>query len=234
MKVIALLTARGNNTLKNKNLLKILNKPLIAYPCMESKKVKKINDFYVSSEDLKILKEAKKYKFKTIKRPKNLSKPNSLHQDVLKHSIRFLEKKKIYPELILVLLGNAPIIKSKWIKECINIMEKNQSISSIVPVIEFNDHHPLRAKKIKNGFLKTFINGKKKVPSNRQDLEKSYFLCHNFWLIRTDEIKKNRGEPPWNFMGKKVMPYVIKKHIDVHDWEDMLVAEYLIKNIAKL
>ena len=35
-------------------------------------------------------------------------------------------------------------------------------------------------------------------------------------------------------MGKKVMPYVIKKHIDVHDWEDMLVAEYLIKNIAKL
>ena len=35
-------------------------------------------------------------------------------------------------------------------------------------------------------------------------------------------------------MGKNVKPYIIKKHIDVHDWEDMLVAEYFIKNIAKL
>ena len=32
MNIVALLTARGNNTLKDKNLLKILDKPLIAYP----------------------------------------------------------------------------------------------------------------------------------------------------------------------------------------------------------
>ena len=96
MNIVALLTARGNNTLKDKNLLKILDKPLIAYPCTESKKVKKISDYYVSSEDPKILNEANKYNFKIIKRPKNLSKPNSLHQDVLKHSIKFLEQKKIF------------------------------------------------------------------------------------------------------------------------------------------
>ena len=35
-------------------------------------------------------------------------------------------------------------------------------------------------------------------------------------------------------LWENVKPYVIKKHIDVHDWEDMLVAEYLIKNITKL
>ena len=34
--------------------------------------------------------------------------------------------------------------------------------------------------------------GRKKVPSNRQDLEKAYFLCHNFWLIKTNEIKKTK------------------------------------------
>lgn len=234
MSIVALLTARGNNTLKDKNLLKILNKPLIAYPCTESKKVKKISHYFVSSEDSKILSEASKYNFKIIKRPKNLSKPNSLHIDVLRHSIKILERKKIFPKYLLVLLGNAPIIKSKWIDECINIIEKDEKISAIVPVIEFNDHHPLRAKKLKKGFLKTYITGKKKVPSNRQDLEKAFFLCHNFWLIKTAEIIKNNGEPPWNFMGKNVKPYVIKKHIDVHDWEDMLVAEYLIKNITKL
>ena len=95
MNIVALLTARGNNTLKDKNLLKILDKPLIAYPCRVQKS-KKISDYYVSSEDPKILNEANKYNFKIIKRPKNLSKPNSLHQDVLKHSIKFLEKKKFF------------------------------------------------------------------------------------------------------------------------------------------
>ena len=133
----------------------------MTYPCTESKKVKKISDYYVSSEDPKILNEANKYNFKIIKRPKNLSKPNSLHQDVLKHSIKFLEK-KIFPDYLLILLGNAPIIKSKWIEECINIIIKNKKISAIVPVIEFNDHHPLRAKKLKKGFLKTYVAGRKK------------------------------------------------------------------------
>ena len=83
-----------------------------------------------------------------------------------------------------------PSSKAKWIEECINIIKKNKKISAIVPVIEFNDHHPLRAKKLKKGFLKTYVAGRKKVPSNRQDLEKAYFLCHNFWLIKTNEIKK--------------------------------------------
>ena len=101
-------------------------------------------------------------------------------------------------------------------------------------MVENSDHHPLRAKRIKNQNLISFIKGKKKIPSNRQDLEKSYFLCHNFWILRTSEIIKNNGEPPWNFMGKKVIPYVIKKHIDIHDWEDMLVAKHFLKNITKL
>ena len=112
MKITALLTARGNNTLKNKNVLKIYKKPLIAYPCIQSKKIKKINNFFVSSEDDKILKEAKRYQFKPIKRPKKLSKPNSLHYDVLTHAITYLKKKKIFPDIIIVILGNAPIIKS--------------------------------------------------------------------------------------------------------------------------
>ena len=51
MNIVALLTARGNNTLKDKNLLKILDKPLIAYPCIESKRVMKISDYFNPSSD---------------------------------------------------------------------------------------------------------------------------------------------------------------------------------------
>lgn len=58
MKVVALLTGRGNNTLKDKNVLPVLGKPLLYYPAMAAKSCKLITDFYVSSDDDKILNAA--------------------------------------------------------------------------------------------------------------------------------------------------------------------------------
>ena len=37
MNVVALLTGRGNNTLKNKNILPVIDKPLIQWPTFEAK-----------------------------------------------------------------------------------------------------------------------------------------------------------------------------------------------------
>ena len=56
MKVVALLTGRGNNTLKDKNVLPVLGKPLLYYPAMAAKACNLISDFYVSSDDDKIFK----------------------------------------------------------------------------------------------------------------------------------------------------------------------------------
>lgn len=54
MKIAALLTGRGNNTLKDKNVLPVLGKPLLYYPAMAAKTCNLITDFYVSSDDEKI------------------------------------------------------------------------------------------------------------------------------------------------------------------------------------
>ena len=70
MRITALLTGRGGSSLKDKNVIKILGKPVLAYPCEESKKVKKIDNYFVSSDDKKILNTAYKYGFEKIKRPK--------------------------------------------------------------------------------------------------------------------------------------------------------------------
>ena len=65
------------------------------------------------------------------------------------------------------MLANAPIVKAKWIKDCIEIITKNKEITSVVPVQNINDHHPERAKQIKNNFLKNFINKKKFHPTDK-------------------------------------------------------------------
>jgi len=230
MEILALLTARGNNTLKDKNILKINKQPVLSYPCKAAKKVKEIKNFYVSSEDKKILNTASKYGFKKLIRPKKFAKANSQHIDTLTHAISALEKKNIKPEVILVLLGNAPIISPNWIKKSINILKKNKKITSVVPVLKDNDHNPYRCKKIKNGYLNNFFEHKKNIPSNRQELPASYFLAHNFWLVKTKSILKNNGEKPWSFLGKKIKPLLIENSIDIHKKIDLETAKRILRS----
>lgn len=229
MKITALLTGKKNSTFKNKNEIKLHNDYIFNYPAKQARKVKEIDFFYTSSDSKIILKQTKKIGYQSIVRPKNLARKNSKHIDVLKHALNIFKKKDQYPDILVVLLANAPIVKSKWISDCINILKKKKSFTAVVPVQNINDHHPERAKKVKNDILKNFIN-KQKISSNRQDLSKCFFLCHNFWVIRAKEIFKNNGQLPWSFMGKKVKAYEIKSSIDIHSAMDVEIAKILIKN----
>ena len=76
--ITAILTGKGGSKLKDKNIVKILGKPLLSYPCMAAKKVNEISNFFVSSENKKILDIAKKYGYEKIKRPSKFSRKNSL------------------------------------------------------------------------------------------------------------------------------------------------------------
>ena len=161
-------------------------------------------------------------------RPKKYSRKKSQHLDVLIYALKHLEKYEIYPDILVALLANSPTIKSSWIKKSINILKKNKKITSIVPVEKNNDLHLLRAKKISNQFLKPYIKPKKKISTNRQDLESNYFLCHNFWTIRVDALTSDKRELPWKFLGKNCYPLIVKNSIDIHDDKDLMIAKYLM------
>ena len=221
MKIFAILTGKKNNSFKNKNILKILNQRVFMYPAKIAIKTKEIQKYYASSDSKIILSETKKLGFIPIKRPKNLANNNSKHRDVLLHSLKFIKNESnLIPDAILVLLANSLTIKTEWIKECIKIMKK-QNVDSVVPVVKNNDHHPFRAKKIEKKLLKPFLKIPKKASTNRQDLEPSYFLSHNFWLIKTKCIYENNGFLPWAFMGKKVVGYIVNDSIDIHYESDI-------------
>jgi len=125
-------------------------------------------------------------------------------------------------------LANSPTIKSSWIKKSISILKKNRKISSVVPVQANNDFHPLRAKRVVGNRLRPYLKNNKNISTNRQDLENNYFLCHNFWTIRTKEILKNNGYLPWKFMGKNCYPLIINNSVDIHDQKDLHLARFLI------
>jgi CMP-N,N'-diacetyllegionaminic acid synthase len=208
MKVSALLTARGNNTLKNKNIIKICSKPVLYYPALAALGSEFISDFYCSSDDKKILSLAKKIGYKSILRPDEISMPYSLHSEAIFHALKVMEVNHSLPDILLVLMGNSVTIKTKWIDDCIGMIYNDTTVSAVVPVYKDNDHHPARAKKISgDGILMPFLKSNEKTSSNRQDLSACYFLSHNFWVLNVEQLlRSSGGDYPWPFMGKKVLP----------------------------
>lgn len=227
MSISALLTGRGNNTLKDKNVLKVAGRPLLQYPALEAKKVDGINRFWVSSDCPKILAAAADVGYEPIVRPAELARPDAQHVDAIDHALGIMKQAGDDPDILVVLLANTVTVKAEWIRNCINRLLEEPARTACVPVYRVMDHHPLRAKKLDaRGELVPFIDsGRKPVSTNRQDLEPCYFLCHNFWVLNLRTIDRKTGLPPWTFMGDRVMPYEVEGAFDVHDEQDLARSE---------
>jgi CMP-N-acetylneuraminic acid synthetase len=227
MKISALLTGRGNNTLKDKNVLEVLGQPVLYYIANAARQCPEITDWYCSSDDEKILAAAEKLGYKRILRPPELARPTSQHIDTIKHALNSMEKRNALPDICVVLLANNITAKTQWITDCIKIMKNDFSVTAVVPVYVDNDHHPLRAKSLNDdGTLSMYeknITGK--ISTNRQDLPKCYFLAHNFWVLNVHNLLYgDSGQQPWEFMGDKIAPYEIEESIDIHRETDLIIA----------
>lgn len=228
----ALLTGRGNNTLVDKNVREVLGCPVLYYPANSAVKSHVIDDFWCSSDDEKILSSAEELGYKRIVRPAELALPTSQHKDCILHGLQVMEQQNLLPEIVVVLLANNVTVKSQWITDCVNIMKKDMSISAVIPVYEDNDHHPLRAKGLNpDGSLCMYEkNVTVKISTNRQDLPSCYFCAHNFWVLNTATVLSDEGgQEPWDFMGNRIMPYIIEESIDIHHEEDLFLASMWIE-----
>lgn len=220
MKVYALLTGRGNNTLPDKNVIDVLGKPVLYYPAHAAQQVDLIDEYYVSSDCDKILEKAHDLGYTKIRRPAEFALPTSQHVDSILHALETFSEK---PDILIVLLANNITVKSEWIKDCVEIMQKDKGVSAVVPVYEENDHHPYRAKRVnENGSLETFVDLQGNISTNRQDLPTSYFISHNFWVLNVESLLSGKGgQKPWTFMGHNIKPYVVEECIDIHKAEDL-------------
>ena len=229
MKIVALLTGRGNNTLKDKNVLPVLGKPLLYYPAMAAKACSEITDFYVSSDDDKILNAAAECGYKKIRRPDELALPTAQHVDAIIHALGVMKEDGIEPDILVVLLANSAIVKKEWIQESIKNLINNPELSASCPVLLEMDNHPYRSKRLRaDGCLDTWFDFKgQNISTNRQDLPMNFVLCHNFWTLnlKNSLYSDIPGQQPWTFMGNNIKPIVVEESFDVHDEDDIRRTE---------
>lgn len=118
-KIIAIILARGGSKrIPRKNIYLFLGKPLIQWSIEACQKSKYISDIYVSTEDREIREISEKLGAKIVSRPAYLAQDHIWTQDVLKHAVRSLEKKRRKPDIIARVYAH-PQVRAKKIDEAI-------------------------------------------------------------------------------------------------------------------
>ena len=225
-----------------KNLYPVLGRPLMMYPLMAAKEAKSVDKIFVTTDDADIKKNALSCGAQIIDRPPELCTPEALGEDVFVHGYHWIKnhlKKNI--ELIILLMCNAPTVKSEMIDDGVKIMLADPLIDSAVSVSKYNMWSPLRARRIdKDGLLKPFVPleafaGASPLSCDRDSQGDVYFADMGLSIVRPrclENIKE--GLLPQRWMGKRIYPLTQTAGCDVdYQWQIPQV-EYWIKQNLKV
>jgi CMP-N,N'-diacetyllegionaminic acid synthase len=226
--MIAIIPARkGSKGLKNKNILYIKNKPLIAHTIIAAKKSKYIKDIFVSTDCQIIAKISKKYGAKVpFFRPKRLAKDNSNVIDVYKYTIKKLEKifnRKF--ESFISLLPTSPLRNEKDIDKAVKIFIEKKA-DSVISVTESPFPISWLLKINKDGKLKR-LNNKNNGINNRQETRKNFVPNGAIYVFKTSKLLNYN-----NYYFKKTYPFIMPKNrsIDINDRFDFNLAQNIFIN----
>lgn len=227
MKILGVIPARsGSKGIKDKNITRLNNKPLIYWTIKEALK-SKIDKLVVSTDSKKYKKICEKFGADVpFLRPKSLATDNSKTVDVVIHMLNYYKKKNINYDFVMVLQPTCPFRTRRDINECISKIKKNKSYKSVISLQKVESFHPSRMKFIKNGLINDKFFKSNFKDSNRQKLKKIFIRSGLIYLAKTKEIIKKRTLEP-----KKSLPYYTdpKRSINIDNKIDLMLAQLLSK-----
>jgi CMP-N-acetylneuraminic acid synthetase len=201
----------GSKSIKNKNIIKLKNKPLIYYTIKDAlklKKITKISKIIFSSDSKKYLIIAKKYGIKDLHlREKKYAQDNSSDLDVFKSYVTNLIKKKInLPEFFIHLRPTTPIRKISVLKKAIYFFNSKKLFYSSMRSVSLMSNTAFKTFRIIDYKLcglckKDYDLDKYNLP--RQLFQKTYMPNGYIDIVKTKNILNNI------FHGAKVLPYLI-------------------------
>ncbi len=235
-RILAIIPARKNSKrIKNKNLKKLGNYPLIYYSIKYALKSNLIDRVIVSTDSNKIRNYSNKFgNLSPFLRPKKLSGDKVSDTPVIKHACQWLEmNEKFNPSIVVILRPTTPFRKKSLLEKCIKKL-KNNSYSSIRSARYVGHNHPFWMYKMsKNGGIKEFIKGKnffkyyqsQKLPN----LVKHDGYCDV--ILRKNFNLNKRRDSLHELYGSK-MNYIInddKYFVNIDEIEDFEIAKKLLK-----
>lgn len=230
--IVAIILARGGSKgLPNKNIRKLLGKPLIYYSIDAGLNSKLVDRVIVSTDNEKIARIAKKCGAEVpFKRPAKLATDTANTPSVIQHAVRFLEEKEnYYSDIVVTLQPTSPLRKKGDIDKMIRMLVKGK-YDSIISVVDVGHFHPWWMSKIKNNKLVPFLELNAAIdPYNleRQQLPKVLKQNGSIYITKTKALFEKNNIIIKENCGSYVMDDTYSLEIDNH--ADLLFVEMVMK-----
>jgi len=217
MKNLIIIPARkGSKRIKDKNLVKILNQPLISWTINYAKKFKKKNcDLVVTSDCIKIKKICSRKNIFFLKRPQKISSDNASMHEVIFHVLNSLNQKYRY---IILLQPTSPLRKLDLILKSINILDKKKKFDSLI--------HLARCKSFTGKVMNNHWKPDYSVNNVSQNIKNKFSPTGNIFIYRSSLYEKKIKFP------KKTYSLISKndKWVDIDYPEDLIILNSYLKN----
>ncbi|MHA7646445.1 acylneuraminate cytidylyltransferase family protein [Nitrosopumilus sp. S4] len=232
MNILGIIPARGGSKgIPQKNLRKILGKPMLQYSFDAAKK-SQINKILVSTDDKKIAQFAESQGIEVpFLRPKKLSRDTAKTFDVINHTLNYLLKIEDYtPDIVIILQPTSPLRTKEMIDKSIKLL-KNKNTTSVISVSKVKTH-PSSSFSYDGKFLKPLRKDFKKF-DRRQQYSPVYFPTGAIYTTWNTTIKKYM-----TIYGPRIKPLITEQEfsVDIDTKFDMFIAEMTLhywKNFSR-
>lgn len=226
--ILAVITARGGSKgIPKKNIKLLGGYPLIAYSIAQAKKSSLISECIISTDSEEIAQVSRDYGGNVpFMRPPELSTDTAQHVPVLQHAIDFVERKngkKI--DYIILLQPTSPFRLTEDIDGVLSRLI-DTGAHSAVTVIRMVDNHPLKAKRLVDGFVEPYFSEYPEPEGRpRQQFPEAYKRSGAAYCM-TRSLIMDRGL----LYGEKIAAHVVPgdRSIDIDNEKDWVVAEYML------
>lgn len=226
MSILGVIPARGGSKgILKKNIVRLGNKPLIAYTIKEAIK-SNLSRIIVTTDNNEIAKISTDNGAEVpFKRPIELAQDTSSSIDVAIHSIKEMEKlDNTSYNGVMYLQPTSPFRSSEDINIALELLEKNEKACSVISVVNVQGYHPARMKYINNGYLIDPDFSEKKENQNRQELTPMYIRNGAIYLTRKEILLKR------SFKGEFSLAYEmpLNRSVNIDCQEDLEFANWIL------
>lgn len=229
-RVIALIPARaGSKGFKNKNLALLKEIPLVAWPINAAKKSKYISSVYLTTDSDEIAQAGIKYGAKVPwLRPEELASDTATRSAVILHAIKNLEDF----DYLVYLEPTSPLTTESDIDNALETLFNSKDANSLVSICKHSTKHPIYAVKTdQRNIISPYNNlSFEDIPTNRQDLEDSYFFDGSLYISSKKSFIKNE-----EFITNETIGYEVdeEKALEVDTPLDLELIKLVLENNEK-
>jgi CMP-N-acetylneuraminic acid synthetase len=198
---------QGSEGFPGKNISDVLGRPLCWYPIKAAQKTDQIDKVYVSTDFDEIASVAKGMDANVIDRDPSLATSSASAYDVFKNGIEKITKiEGENAEKIVLLLCNSPTLTAMRLEKGISLLSRENGLDSVVSASKYNMHSPLRARKLNEGRLESYIPPEEieGASANRNSQADTYYIDGSFFIIRPYCLDDSAGQLPYKWIGDDV------------------------------